>query len=82
MNNGCRINAILSDEDDTGRPFYCAVLAMKLHLNLYRIDLSPGVCKYIGATGRNQRRLFDKAESKERDHSSMRTITSQASEAR
>ena len=38
------------------------VLAHELQLNLYRIDLSAVVSKYIGETEKNLRRLFDAAE--------------------
>jgi SpoVK/Ycf46/Vps4 family AAA+-type ATPase len=39
------------------------VLANELHLDLYRIDLSQVVSKYIGETEKNLRRVFDAAES-------------------
>jgi SpoVK/Ycf46/Vps4 family AAA+-type ATPase len=38
------------------------VIANELRLNLYRIDLSAVVSKYIGETEKNLRRLFDAAE--------------------
>jgi SpoVK/Ycf46/Vps4 family AAA+-type ATPase len=38
------------------------VMANHLRLNLYRIDLSAVVSKYIGETEKNLRRLFDAAE--------------------
>src|SRR5947209_1482454 len=38
------------------------VLAGELHLDLYRIDLSQVVSKYIGETEKNLRRVFDAAE--------------------
>jgi SpoVK/Ycf46/Vps4 family AAA+-type ATPase len=38
------------------------VLAHELHLDLYRIDLSMVVSKYIGETEKNLRRIFDIAE--------------------
>jgi SpoVK/Ycf46/Vps4 family AAA+-type ATPase len=38
------------------------VLARDLRLDLYRIDLSQVVSKYIGETEKNLRRLFDAAE--------------------
>jgi SpoVK/Ycf46/Vps4 family AAA+-type ATPase len=38
------------------------VIASELRLNLYRIDLSQVVNKYIGETEKNLRRLFDAAE--------------------
>src|SRR5439155_27240179 len=38
------------------------VLANELHLDLFRIDLSGVVSKYIGETEKNLRRVFDAAE--------------------
>ncbi len=38
------------------------VLANELHLDLYRIDLSAVVSKYIGETEKNLARVFDAAE--------------------
>ncbi|MEH1888191.1 MAG: ATP-binding protein [Nostoc sp.] len=38
------------------------VLAQKLRLDLYRIDISSVVSKYIGETEKNLRRVFDAAE--------------------
>ena len=37
-------------------------LAAELHCELYRVDLSAVVSKYIGETEKNLRRLFDAAE--------------------
>ena len=39
------------------------IMACELHLDLYRIDLSQVVSKYIGETEKNLRRVFDAAES-------------------
>src|SRR5437870_3754858 len=39
------------------------VLAQELRLDLYRIDLSQVVSKYIGETEKNLRRVFDAADS-------------------
>ena len=39
-----------------------AAFAAGLRLDLYRIDLSAVVSKYIGETEKNLRRLFDRAE--------------------
>ncbi len=38
------------------------VLADELNLDLYRIDLSSTVSKYIGETEKNLRKIFDAAE--------------------
>jgi SpoVK/Ycf46/Vps4 family AAA+-type ATPase len=39
------------------------ILAVELQLDLYRVDLSQVVSKYIGETEKNLRRIFDAAES-------------------
>ena len=46
----------------TGKTMAAEVLANELRLDLYRIDLSQVVSKYIGETEKNLRRLFDAAE--------------------
>jgi SpoVK/Ycf46/Vps4 family AAA+-type ATPase len=46
----------------TGKTLAAEVLANELRLDLYRIDLSQVVSKYIGETEKNLRRVFDAAE--------------------
>jgi SpoVK/Ycf46/Vps4 family AAA+-type ATPase len=46
----------------TGKTMAAEVLANALRLDLYRIDLSTVVSKYIGETEKNLRRVFDTAE--------------------
>jgi SpoVK/Ycf46/Vps4 family AAA+-type ATPase len=46
----------------TGKTMAAEVIANDLQLNLYRIDLSAVVSKYIGETEKNLRKLFDAAE--------------------
>jgi SpoVK/Ycf46/Vps4 family AAA+-type ATPase len=46
----------------TGKTLAAEVLAAELGLDLYRIDLSQVVDKYIGETEKNLRRLFDAAD--------------------
>ena len=46
----------------TGKRLAAEVLATELRLDLYRIDLSAVVGKYIGETEKNLRRIFDAAE--------------------
>ena len=46
----------------TGKTLAAEVLANELRLDLYRIDLSAVVSKYIGETEKNLRRVFDAAE--------------------
>jgi hypothetical protein len=62
MNRGLGINALFAGDSGTGKTMAAEVIANELNLNLYRIDLSAVVSKYIGETEKNLRRLFDAAE--------------------
>lgn len=62
MNRGLGVNALFAGESGTGKTMAAEVVANALRLNLYRIDLSAVVSKYIGETEKNLRRLFDAAE--------------------
>jgi hypothetical protein len=62
MSRGLGISALFTGESGTGKTMAAEVLANHLRLNLYRIDLSAVVNKYIGETEKNLRRLFDAAE--------------------
>ncbi len=62
MNRGLGISALFAGESGTGKTMAAEVIANDLRLNLYRIDLSAVVSKYIGETEKNLRRLFDAAE--------------------
>ena len=62
MNRGMGISALFAGESGTGKTMAAEVIANELRLNLYRIDLSAVVSKYIGETEKNLRRLFDAAE--------------------
>jgi hypothetical protein len=62
MNRGLGINALFAGESGTGKTMAAEVIANELHLDLYRIDLSAVVNKYIGETEKNLRRVFDAAE--------------------
>jgi hypothetical protein len=62
MNRGLGITALFAGESGTGKTMAAEVLASDLRLDLYRIDLSSVVSKYIGETEKNMRRLFDAAE--------------------
>ncbi|MBK5248034.1 MAG: ATP-binding protein [Actinomycetales bacterium] len=59
---GLGISALFTGESGTGKTMAAEVLAGDLGLDLYRIDLSGVVSKYIGETEKNLRRLFDAAE--------------------
>jgi len=62
MNRGFGISALFTGESGTGKTMAAEVIANDLRLNLYRIDLSAVVSKYIGETEKNLRKLFDAAE--------------------
>ncbi len=59
---GLGVTALFAGESGTGKTLAAEVLASELRLDLYRIDLSATVSKYIGETEKNLRRLFDAAE--------------------
>ncbi|OGB18812.1 MAG: AAA family ATPase [Burkholderiales bacterium RIFCSPHIGHO2_12_FULL_67_38] len=59
---GLGIAALFAGESGTGKTLAAEVLANELHLDLYRIDLSAVVSKYIGETEKNLARVFDVAE--------------------
>jgi hypothetical protein len=59
---GLGISALFAGPSGTGKTMAGEVLANELHLDLYRIDLSQVVSKYIGETEKNLRRVFDAAD--------------------
>jgi hypothetical protein len=59
---GLGISALFSGPSGTGKTLAAEVLANELRLDLYRIDLSQVVSKYIGETEKNLRRVFEAAE--------------------
>ena len=59
---GLGISALFVGASGTGKTLAAEVLANELRLDLYRIDLSQVVNKYIGETEKNLRRVFDAAE--------------------
>lgn len=62
MNRDHGIIALFTGEDCKGKTMAAEVLAHELSLDLYRIDLSQVVSKYIGETEKYLRRLFDSVE--------------------
>src|SRR5207302_7868755 len=60
---GLGITALFEGPSGTGKTMAAEVIAGVLALDLYRIDLSQVVSKYIGETEKNLRRVFDAAES-------------------
>jgi SpoVK/Ycf46/Vps4 family AAA+-type ATPase len=61
-NRGLGISALFAGTSGTGKTMAAEVIAGKLELDLYRIDLSTVISKYIGETEKNLRRIFDAAE--------------------
>jgi SpoVK/Ycf46/Vps4 family AAA+-type ATPase len=59
---GLGVSALFAGPSGTGKTMAAEVLARELRLDLYRIDLSTVVSKYIGETEKNLRRVFDAAE--------------------
>ncbi|MBA4156981.1 MAG: ATP-binding protein [Gemmatimonadetes bacterium] len=59
---GLGISALFAGASGTGKTMAAEVLAGGLALDLYRIDLSQVVSKYIGETEKNLARVFDAAE--------------------
>jgi SpoVK/Ycf46/Vps4 family AAA+-type ATPase len=59
---GLGISALFAGPSGTGKTMAAEVLARELRLDLYRIDLSSTVSKYIGETEKNLKKIFDAAE--------------------
>lgn len=59
---GLGISALFTGDSGTGKTMAAEVIANELRLDLYRIDISQVVSKYIGETEKNLRRIFDAAE--------------------
>jgi len=59
---GLGMSALFSGPSGTGKTLAAEVLAAELDLDLYRIDLSAVVSKYIGETEKNLKKVFDAAE--------------------
>lgn len=59
---GRGINALFSGPSGTGKTMAAEIMAGELGIDLYKIDLSTMVSKYIGETEKNLERLFTEAE--------------------
>jgi hypothetical protein len=59
---GNGVSVLFSGPSGTGKTIAAEVIACELRLDLYRVDLSAIVSKYIGDTEKNLRRLFVAAE--------------------
>ena len=60
--NESGISVLFAGPPGTGKTMAAEILAIKLGLPMYRIDLSQVVNKYIGETEKNLKRLFDAAD--------------------
>jgi len=60
--NEAGITALFAGPSGTGKTMAAELLARRLDLPMYRVDLSQVVNKYIGETEKNLRRLFDAAD--------------------
>jgi hypothetical protein len=59
---GLGMSALFAGPSGTGKTMAAEVLATELKLDLFRIDLSQVVSKYVGETEKNLRRVFNAAE--------------------
>jgi SpoVK/Ycf46/Vps4 family AAA+-type ATPase len=57
------VSALFSGPPGTGKTLASEVIAGELQLDLYKVDLSGVVSKYIGETEKNLSRIFEEAES-------------------
>ncbi len=62
LGRGKGIAALFAGPSGTGKTMAAEVIANDLRLDLYRVDLSRVVSKYIGETEKNLRQVFDAAE--------------------
>ncbi len=59
---GAGLKILFAGEPGTGKTMACQVIANDLGLDLFRVDLSQTVSKFIGETEKNLGRLFDVAQ--------------------
>ncbi|GAB3417829.1 AAA family ATPase [Flindersiella endophytica] len=62
LRRGLGVTALFAGGSGTGKTLAAEVVAHELGLDLFVIDLSQVVSKYIGETEKNLRRVFDAAE--------------------
>jgi hypothetical protein len=63
ITRGRGLKALFSGASGTGKTMTAGIVARELGLDIYRIDLSGIVSKYIGETEKNLDRIFQAAES-------------------
>jgi hypothetical protein len=59
---GLGVSALFTGDSGVGKTLAAEVLAHELRLDLYRVDVSAVVSKYIGETSKNVKQVFDAAE--------------------
>ncbi|MEU6919514.1 ATP-binding protein [Streptomyces olindensis] len=62
LRRGLGVTALFAGGSGTGKTLAAEVMARELGLDLFVVDLSQVVSKYIGETEKNLRRVFDAAE--------------------
>ena len=62
LRRGLGVTALFAGDSGTGKTLAAEVVARELGLDLFVIDLSQVVSKYIGETEKNLRQVFDAAE--------------------
>ncbi|MCP4428746.1 MAG: ATP-binding protein [Chloroflexi bacterium] len=62
ISHGKGLSALFTGPPGTGKTMAAEVIAHELHLDLYKVDLSGVVSKYIGETEKNLARIFQEAE--------------------
>ncbi len=62
LSYGKGLNVLFSGPSGTGKTMAAEILANEVKLDLYKIDLSNVVSKYIGETEKNLKQIFEEAE--------------------
>jgi len=62
LSSGRGINVLFTGPSGTGKTMAAGVIARELKLDLYKVDLSQVVSKYIGETEKNLGKIFQAAE--------------------
>ena len=62
LSTGKGLNALFFGPSGTGKTMAASIIAQTIGLDLYAIDLSSVVSKYIGETEKNLSRIFEEAE--------------------
>lgn len=62
LSRGKGLSVLFSGSPGTGKTMAAEVIAHELELDLYKIDLSSVVSKYIGETEKNLAKIFEEAE--------------------